>query len=92
MAERKALSQTDKAVPSPRRRAKPDRCGSETGQPSETIRLRQGCDYEKEMRRLQIELVKLQEWIRHRGLKVVVVFEGRDAAGKGGPSSGSRRP
>jgi polyphosphate kinase 2 len=36
------------------------------------------------MRRLQIELVKLQEWIRHRGLKVVVVFEGRDAAGKGG--------
>ncbi len=34
--------------------------------------------------RLQVELVKLQEWIRHKGLKVVVVFEGRDAAGKGG--------
>jgi len=40
--------------------------------------------YEKELRRLQIELVKLQEWVRSRGLKVVVIFEGRDAAGKGG--------
>ncbi|MCB0805603.1 MAG: polyphosphate kinase 2 [Bacteroidales bacterium] len=40
--------------------------------------------YEKELVRLQIELVKLQEWIRARGLKVVVIFEGRDAAGKGG--------
>ena len=42
------------------------------------------CDYLKEMRRLQVELVKLQEWIRHEGLRVVVLFEGRDAAGKGG--------
>ncbi len=40
--------------------------------------------YQKELERLQIELVKLQEWIRHEGLKVVVLFEGRDAAGKGG--------
>jgi len=40
--------------------------------------------YEKELARLQIELVKLQEWIRESGLKVVVIFEGRDAAGKGG--------
>jgi polyphosphate kinase len=40
--------------------------------------------YEKELARLQTELVKLQEWIRHEGLKIVVVFEGRDAAGKGG--------
>lgn len=40
--------------------------------------------YEKELARLQIELVKLQEWIKHKGLKVVVLFEGRDAAGKGG--------
>ena len=41
-------------------------------------------DYEKELRRLQIELVKLQEWVKHEGLKVVAIFEGRDAAGKGG--------
>lgn len=40
--------------------------------------------YEKELNRLQIELVRLQEWIKHEGLKVVVIFEGRDAAGKGG--------
>jgi polyphosphate kinase len=40
--------------------------------------------YDAELARLQIELVKLQEWIRHKGLKVAVIFEGRDAAGKGG--------
>jgi len=40
--------------------------------------------YEPEMARLQLELVKLQEWIRAQGLRVVVLFEGRDAAGKGG--------
>ncbi|MGF1542008.1 MAG: polyphosphate kinase 2 [Pleurocapsa sp.] len=40
--------------------------------------------YQKELATLQIELVKLQEWIKQQGLKVVVVFEGRDAAGKGG--------
>ena len=40
--------------------------------------------YEAELAKLQIELVKLQEWIKHEGLKVVVIFEGRDAAGKGG--------
>ena len=39
--------------------------------------------YEKELARLEIELVKLQEWIKHEGLRIVVVFEGRDAAGKG---------
>lgn len=40
--------------------------------------------YEKELAKLQIELVKLQEWIKKDGLKVIVIFEGRDAAGKGG--------
>lgn len=40
--------------------------------------------YESELARLQTELVKLQEWIRAKKLKVVVIFEGRDAAGKGG--------
>jgi polyphosphate kinase 2 len=41
-------------------------------------------EYEKALSELQIELVKLQEWIKQEGLQVVVVFEGRDAAGKGG--------
>ena len=40
--------------------------------------------YEQELRRLQIELVKLQEWVKLKGMRVVVIFEGRDAAGKGG--------
>jgi polyphosphate kinase 2 (PPK2 family) len=40
--------------------------------------------YEEELARLQLELVKQQEFIKERGLKVVVLFEGRDAAGKGG--------
>ncbi|ADN76990.1 protein of unknown function DUF344 [Ferrimonas balearica DSM 9799] len=40
--------------------------------------------YEAELKRLQVELVALQEWIKQEGLKVVVIFEGRDAAGKGG--------
>ncbi len=40
--------------------------------------------YEQELQRLQMELVKLQEWVKAEGLKVVVIFEGRDAAGKGG--------
>lgn len=40
--------------------------------------------YERELELLQIELVKLQEWVKQEKLKLVVIFEGRDAAGKGG--------
>jgi polyphosphate kinase len=40
--------------------------------------------YNSELNRLQIELVKLQEWIKNKRLRVIVIFEGRDAAGKGG--------
>src|SRR5262252_8363676 len=41
-------------------------------------------DYEKQLRKLQVELCAVQDWVKHAGLRVVVVFEGRDAAGKGG--------
>lgn len=41
-------------------------------------------EYDKELERLHVELVKLQEWVVHKGLKVCIVFEGRDGAGKGG--------
>jgi polyphosphate kinase 2 len=41
-------------------------------------------DYEKELRQQQVEMLQLEEWIRHTGLRVVVLFEGRDTAGKGG--------
>ena len=40
--------------------------------------------YEKQLRKLQAELCKLQEWVKHKGLRVIIIFEGRDAAGKGG--------
>jgi len=40
--------------------------------------------YEREMRKLQVRLCKLQDWVKEKGLRVVIVFEGRDAAGKGG--------
>jgi polyphosphate kinase 2 len=41
-------------------------------------------EYDKELKKLHVELVKLQEWVKHKGLKVCIVFEGRDGAGKGG--------
>ena len=41
-------------------------------------------EYEKEMRKLQAELCKLQDWVKYNGVRAIVVFEGRDAAGKGG--------
>jgi len=40
--------------------------------------------YEKELRKLQVQLCKLQDWVKYKGLRVIIVFEGRDAAGKGG--------
>ena len=51
---------------------------------TEILELGKDCKYQAELERLQVELVRLQEWIRHEGLRVVVLFEGRDAAGKGG--------
>jgi polyphosphate kinase 2 len=41
-------------------------------------------EYEKELRRLQVQLCKLQDWVKHKGLRIILVFEGRDGAGKGG--------
>ena len=41
-------------------------------------------DYERELARLHVEFVKLQQWVVNKGLKVCIVFEGRDGAGKGG--------
>ena len=41
-------------------------------------------DYEKHLRKLQVELCRLQDWVKAEGARVIVIFEGRDAAGKGG--------
>src|SRR5579863_2021517 len=51
---------------------------------TKALRLGEDVDYQKELRRLQVELVKFQQWVHVKGLRVVVIFEGRDAAGKGG--------
>src|SRR5262249_16607106 len=41
-------------------------------------------EYQRTLKKLHVELVKLQEWVKHKGLKDCIVFEGRDGAGKGG--------
>jgi polyphosphate kinase 2 len=61
-----------------------ERDGDRTLKPSATDGKLSRKDYEKGLARLHVELVKLQEWVVHKGLKVCVVFEGRDGAGKGG--------
>ena len=53
------------------------------GRKAKPVRLRRK-DYERHLTKLHVELVKLQEWVKHKGLKVCIVFEGRDGAGKGG--------
>src|SRR5215470_4542696 len=55
---------------------------SDQGEPPEQVKVSRKA-YEREMLRLQGELVELQEWVKATGQRVVVVFEGRDAAGKG---------
>ena len=47
-------------------------------------------EYEHELARLHVEFVKLQQWVVHQGLKVCIIFEGRDGAGKGGDKSDHR--
>ncbi|UKJ08607.1 polyphosphate kinase 2 [Solitalea lacus] len=51
--------------------------------PEQNVKMK-GKDYEDELEKLHVELVKLQEWVKQEGLKVCIVFEGRDGAGKGG--------
>jgi polyphosphate kinase len=55
----------------------------EAGEPDAKVRLK-GKAYDKELRRLQAKLCHLQEWVKATGQRIIVVFEGRDAAGKGG--------
>lgn len=64
--------------------AKQDVVVKQTLDPEEHSKKISTKDYEAELGKLQIELVKLQGWIKEKGLRVVVLFEGRDAAGKGG--------
>jgi len=55
-----------------------------SAQPRQADQKLKGKKYQKELLKLQVELCRLQEWVKHKGLKIVVIFEGRDGAGKGG--------
>ncbi len=61
--------------------AKSRKPGRNTGDESEPLSRK---TYEKELKALHVELVRLQEWVKHKGLKICILFEGRDTAGKGG--------
>lgn len=63
--------------------AKGDKDKSDKGKSGKDDRM-SNKEYTKELRRLQAELCILQEWVKHKGLRVMIIFEGRDAAGKGG--------
>src|SRR4029453_16241898 len=78
MAKR-STGKRNKMKKTARKSAAPDRDGA----PASGGKL-SGKDYARELRKLHVELVKLQEWVKHAGLKICVVFEGRDGAGKGG--------
>jgi polyphosphate kinase 2 len=61
--------------------AKPDAKSRGDAKPDKKL---SGKAYDREMKKLHVELVKLQQWVVHKGLKVCIIFEGRDGAGKGG--------
>jgi polyphosphate kinase 2 len=63
------------------KRKKKDKVKSDGAAPRERLKRKA---YDKALAKLHVELVKLQEWVKHKGLKVCIVFEGRDGAGKGG--------
>ena len=71
-------SEGENCVPGKKKRRKTE--NREAGAPKKLSRT----EFEQTLSKLQVELVKLQNWVKHKGLRVVVIFEGRDAAGKGG--------
>jgi polyphosphate kinase len=66
---------------SPTKRSRKPKDDESTVVPDDKLKAK---DYDRELARLHVELVKLQQWVVHKGLKVCIVFEGRDGAGKGG--------
>lgn len=84
MAKKGKNDQKSKSKEKPKsKNVKPESASFSETQPSDQMPINKK-SYSQELAQLQIELVKLQEWVRYKGLKVVVLFEGRDAAGKGG--------
>src|SRR5262245_23781509 len=78
MASKKKPAKRDKPAESRGNDGKPRKDADARGEPMSNK------EYSRILKGLHVELVKLQEWVKHAGLKVCVVFEGRDGAGKGG--------
>ena len=81
MAKASKSSKSSKASKAANPDAAAPRAASGATAPNEPLGRK---EYEQALKRLHVELVRLQEWVKHAGLKVAVVFEGRDGAGKGG--------
>jgi polyphosphate kinase 2 len=82
---KKTAKATDKSEDKSRKNKKKSASGNETKNTMMTpAKKLSGKAYNRKLKELHIELVKLQEWVKLKGLKVVIVFEGRDGAGKGG--------
>jgi len=82
MAKSSEKPKKGKAPPAPKERGKS--AAKVAGKPAKADGSLGNKEYAKELKRLHVELVKLQQWVVHAGLKVIIVFEGRDTAGKGG--------
>jgi len=78
MGKKKGKAKGDKSKNADEAKAKNN---GKTSAPAEKLAEK---EYQRELRKLHVELVKLQEWVKHKGLKVCIIFEGRDGAGKGG--------
>ncbi len=84
MARKKATATKKAGKPAPvSRKGKENPAKDPKASPKEKKELGNK-EYAKELKKLHVELVKMQEWVKHAGLKVCIVFEGRDTAGKGG--------
>jgi len=70
-----------KPAPNTSKKSKPDRHKDSEAKDAKKM---SGKKYTKKLLKLQAELCRLQEWVKHKGLRVIIIFEGRDAAGKGG--------
>ena len=84
MSNNKAMKDKDAAQPPEKKKAAGDAKPLKERDDTPVSEKLKTKDYDKELAKLHVELVKLQEWVKHQGLKVCIVFEGRDGAGKGG--------
>ena len=82
-ADQKPPADQEAAASAPTQGDKPTQ-GDEPVQGDASVERMPRKEYERELKKLQVELVRLQSWVKHAGARIVIVFEGRDAAGKGG--------